>query len=351
MTETMLAARLYEGARSFSVDEVPVPEIGPRDVLVQVRACGICGSDLHIMEGITPTPYRPITLGHEPSGVVARVGDEVTNVAPGDPVFVNPIVTCGTCDYCRRGRTHICASRRLIGIHREGALAEYVAVPASNVVKLPPGLAFDEAAIIESASTPFHALTARAPVRAGDTVAVIGVGGLGFHGVQIARLLGAAAVIAVDVAGVPLERALGMGATHAVNAGEVDPVAAIRAISGDGVDVALECVGREDTCRWAVEALRPGGIAALAGICADDLRLPPTAVMARVETEVRGVYGYAPYEIDRVARLISSGALDARAAISQSFPLERINEGLESFREKASFPVRVVITPGSPDDR
>lgn len=345
MTGTMVAARLADGAEHFMLDEVPIPQIGPFDALVEVMACGICGSDLHIMEGVTPTPYRPITLGHEPAGIVREIGDQVTSVALGDHVFINPILVCGSCDYCRRGRTHICAARRVLGIHREGALAEYVSVPAENLVQIPRDLAFEEAAIIESASTPFHALTARAPVSGGDAVAVIGVGGLGVHGVQIARILGASLIIAVDVADVPLERAKRLGATYAVNSREEDPVAAVRRLSGGGVDVALECVGVADTCRWALEMLRPGGIAALAGIGPDPVAAPPTTITARAEIEMRGVYAYAPYEIDRVARLIASGQLDARVAISETFPLERVNEALESFREKRTFPVRVVVTP------
>lgn len=345
MTGSMIAARLAEGDEQLTLAEVPVPEVGPTDVLVEVRACGICGSDLHIIEGMTPTPYKPITLGHEPAGVVREVGAHVTVVTPGDHVFVNPILACGVCDYCRRGRPHICVERRVLGIHREGALAEFVSVPAENLLKLPPDLPFEEAAIIESASTPFHALTARAPVSAGDVVAVIGVGGLGVHGVQVARLLGASAVVAVDVAELPLERARALGATHVVNSRDEDPVAAVRRLTGGGVDIALECVGTADTCRWALEMLRPGGTAALAGIGPEPVAAPPTTITARTEIEMRGVYAYAPYEVERVARLIASGQLNARAAISEIVPLERVNEGLDSFREKRTSPVRVIVLP------
>jgi alcohol dehydrogenase, propanol-preferring len=345
MMSSMIAARLAEGDEQLTLEEVPVPEVGPADALVEVMACGICGSDLHIIEGVTPTPFKPITLGHEPAGVVRQIGAEVTSVSPGDHVFVNPILVCGVCDYCRRGRSHICAERRVVGIHRDGALAEFLSVPALNLLKLPPDLSFEEAAIIESASTPFHALTARAPVSAGDAVAVIGVGGLGVHGVQIAKLLGASAIVAVDVADVPLERARMLGATHVVNSLDEDPVAAVKRLTGAGVDVALECVGTADTCRWALEMLRPGGVAALAGIGPEPVPAPPTTITARTEIELRGVYAYAPNEIERVARLIAAGQLDARAAISEIVPLEHVNEGLESFREKRNFPVRVVVVP------
>lgn len=344
MSETMLAARLHEGADRFALDEVAVPAIGPADCLVRVHACGICGSDLHVLSGITPTPFKPITLGHEPAGVVAAVGDVVEGFAPGARVFVNPLLCCGVCDACRRGRSHICAHRTVLGIQRDGALAEYVAVPAANLVALPDGLPFAEAAIIESASTPYHALTARAPVRPGDAVVVVGVGGIGIHCVQVARIAGASVIVAVDVDEVPLERARRLGATHVVDARGEDVVTAVRAITGGGADIAVECVGRSDTSGWALAALRPGGTALLLGINPEPIPLPPTTVFSRTELDVRGVYGYSQPEVERVAQLIDSGQLDARAAISETFPLEAVNEGLEHFREKTGFPVRVLIT-------
>jgi propanol-preferring alcohol dehydrogenase len=341
----MLAARLHEGAECFTVEEVPIPLVGPAEALVRVHACGICGSDLHIIDGLTPTPYKPITLGHEPAGSIAATGSDVTGFGPGDRVFVNPMLQCGECDYCRAGRPHICARRRVLGIHRDGALAEYVVVPAANLLELPIELGFEEAAMIESASTPYHALTARAPVGPGDAVAIVGVGGLGLHAVQIARALGAEVIVAVDAAERPLERALALGATHAVDVRETDPVAAIRSITGDGVDVALECVGRAESSEVAIGSVRPGGIAALAGIGGDSVQLPPTTIFARTEIEVRGVYGYSQDETREVARLMVDGAIDARAAISETYPLDRVNDGLQSFRDKRTSPVRVMIRP------
>jgi threonine dehydrogenase-like Zn-dependent dehydrogenase len=198
--------------------------------------------------------------------------------------------------------------------------------------------------MIEPAATPYHALTARAPVAAGDAVAILGVGGLGILGVQVAKILGAAQVIAVDVNERALDRALAVGATHAVHASEQDVVATVRELSG-GVHVALECVGREETCRWAVEMLRPAGIAALVGIGPVGPRLPATTVFARTEIEVRGVYAYSRPELERVAALISDGKLDARAAIGAVYPLEHVNEAVEQFRRKDASSCRVLVAP------
>ncbi len=345
MSQTMFAARLHHGATEFSIDEVPVPSMGATDCLVAVGACGICGSDLHIIEGRTAVPYRPITLGHEPAGVVAAVGDDVSRFSLGERVFVNPIIACGKCRACRQGRSQICVERTLIGIHREGALAEFVAVPGANLIRLPPNISLTEAAIIESASVPYHALTARAPVTPGDAVAIFGVGGIGLHGVQIARLAGASIIVAVDIAEVPLERARRLGATHVVNGLEADPLAAIRDVTGAGVDIALECVGAPQSLSWAVEAIRPGGIAVLAGIGVDPIALPPSAIFARTELDVRGAYGYSSHELERVALLIASGQLDANAAISEVMPLHEVNAALESLREERKYPVRIIITP------
>lgn len=345
VTTTMRAARLGAGATSFSVESVARPTAGEHEVVVRVHACGICGSDLHIIDGLTPTAFRPITLGHEPAGVVAELGRSVDGLRVGEHVFINPLLVCGDCEYCRRGRPQICARRELLGIHRDGALAEYVVVPATNVVPLPDEIGLLEAAIIESASTPYHALRGRAPVGRGDRVAVIGVGGIGIHGVQIARILGAEQVVAVDVSDGALRRALALGATDAVDGRGHDVVGELRSLSGGGVDVALECVGLAQTCQWAISALRPGGIAALAGIGSQAAVLPPTAIFARGECEVRGVYTYGPEDVAAVITLIATGQLDARAAISGTYPLERINEGLERFRSATDRPVRVLITP------
>jgi threonine dehydrogenase-like Zn-dependent dehydrogenase len=294
---------------------------------------------------MTGTPYRPITLGHETAGTVVAVGQDVAEPVEGDRVVINPILSCGDCTPCRRGRPHICERRQVLGIHTEGAFAEYVRVPARNLAVLPDGLSLLEAAVIEPMATPYHALTSRAPVRPGSSVAIVGVGGLGIHGVQVARMLGATTIIAVDLDEVALERARSLGATLTVNPAEVDAVATVRDSTGGGVDVALECVGLPSTVQQSVELLRGGGIAAIIGIGSEPALLPPVLTLVRLELEVRGVYAYSHVEVNEVARLIASGHLDAKAAISATYPLASINEGLDHFRSRRGSPVRVLIHP------
>lgn len=345
MTGSMLAARLGEGAQEFTIEELPIPEPERGECLVRVHACGICGSDLHILEGMTPTPYRPIVLGHECAGTVVAVGEDVVEPSPDARVVINPILTCGVCVPCRRGRPHICDRRQVLGIHREGAFAQYVRVPARNLVVIPDQLSLLEAAVIEPMATPYHGLVGRAAVRPGSSVAIFGVGGLGIHGVQVARALGATTIVVVDVDDAALQRGLQLGATTALNPTTADVVAEITDMTDGGVDVALECVGLGATIQQSIQVLRSGGCAAVIGIGTDPAPLPPATVFSRMELDVRGVYAYSQTEIAEVARLLASGVLDAKAAISATYPLTAINEGLEHFRTRRSSPVRVLIHP------
>jgi propanol-preferring alcohol dehydrogenase len=258
----MKAARFYEVNEPLRVEEVPVPEVQEDEVLVQTRAVGLCGSDIHIVfEGVTPTAFTPITLGHEPSGEVAHTGTRVKGWEEGDRVTVDPVLFCGSCRNCITGHTEICLTRRLIGIQAEGALAEYVVVPAKNLVRLPENVPFTVGAIITDAiATPFHALVDRAVLKVGESVAIYGVGGLGLHALQIARLLGAAKIFVVDPREEQLERAKRLGGDVTINPEENSPVEAIlEATGGLGVDVAVELVGLEQTVAQAVESLARGG--------------------------------------------------------------------------------------------
>jgi threonine dehydrogenase-like Zn-dependent dehydrogenase len=331
----MLAARLHEDAHELVVDEIDAPLAAAGEAIVSVRACGICASDLHALAGHIPVGPKPLTLGHEFSGVVES----------GERVFVNPLLACGRCEPCAAGRPQICVDRVVVGLHRDGAFAEQVTVPEAALVPLPDEVSFEEAAIVEPASTAFHALTSRARVRPGDRVAVFGGGGIGIFGVQVARLCGAAVVVLVDVSEAALERGLANGATHVVNPSEGDPVRAVRAATGGGADVALECVGLPQTCEQAVRSLRRGGVAAFAGVGADPVVLPSTAVLAALEVEIRAVFGYSPDDVIRVLRLIAAGRLDARAAISEVVSLVDAPAAVGRFQRKTGNPVRILVSP------
>lgn len=311
-----------------------------------MAACGICASDLHILGGEIAVPHLPLTLGHEAAGIVHTVGDGVDGVAPGDRVFIDPMIVCGRCAACRAGRPHLCRGREIVGIHRDGALAELVAVPAGNLVVLPPELNLLAASMIESAATPFHALTARAPAIAGDAVAVIGVGGLGFHAVAIARLLGASTVLAVDIRKEALDRALTHGATAAFLAEGDDVARTIRRATSGGVAVSLECVGRPETCVLAADVLRPGGVCVLLGVGRSPLTGPALETFVARELEVRGAFAYSRAEIDRLVAIAAAGLLDLGAAVSETYPLADVGDAVASVRDKQASPIRVVVTPG-----
>ena len=344
--KTMKAARFYQVGHPLLLEEVPQPQPGPEEVLIRVRACGICGSDIHIVyEGVTPTAFQPIILGHEFSGEIAEVGEGGEGWSAGDRVAVNCIVSCGTCPNCLSGNDQICLQRRLLGIHLNGGLAEYVVVPVRNLARLPDQVPFDQGAVLTDAvATPYHALTRRGKLSPGESVAVLGCGGLGLHAVQLAKLLGAGLVIALDVSEVALERARERGADVVCRPDREDPLEVIKqATGGRGVDLSLECIGLQKTIALAVQVLRTGGRAVIVGLGSENiLTLPPTEFVRR-EISLLGSYAFTTREIEELVELVTAGRLDLSASISKRIPLEDINLGLEALHRKIDDPVRIVV--------
>jgi len=195
----MKAVRLVEVGRPLEMQEIPRPAVGDKDVLVRVKAAGICHSDAHYRAGTSPAGPLPLTLGHEVAGVVEEVGAQVTNVAVGDRVCLHYLAPCGDCYYCSTGNEQFCVKGGMIGKHRDGGYAGYIVMPARSVVPLPAEISFEAGAVLMcSSATSFHALR-KSRLRPGETVAVFGVGGLGMSAIQIARAFGALEVYAVDV--------------------------------------------------------------------------------------------------------------------------------------------------------
>lgn len=342
----MKAARFYKVNEPLKIEEIPVPDIGPDEVLVDVKACGICGSDIHIVfEGVTPTGFLPITLGHEPSGIVARLGENMGDWKVGDRVAVSSIVACGKCYNCLAGRESVCTHRKLLGIHLNGGLAEYMAAPRANLIKLPDNVPFDQgAAVTDAVATPLHAITKRGRLALGETVAVVGCGGLGIHAVQLASIGGASKVIAVDVDEEVLERAKGVGATDIVNAKDDEPAARVKEIAnGIGVDLALEFVGRQDTIAWSVESLKIGGRCVVCGLGPDQISVLPPTIFVRTELSVIGSYGWDRVDIGNALNLIEHGKLDISGSITKRFALDEVNTALDHLHKKIGNPIRIVI--------
>jgi D-arabinose 1-dehydrogenase-like Zn-dependent alcohol dehydrogenase len=342
----MKAARFTAPGAPLEITSLARPRPGPGEALVRVRAVGLCGSDVHITEGHTPTAFTPITLGHEIAGVVEAVGDGAAQqVAAGDHVFVNPMVGCLACRFCRAGEVNFCSRRKILGIQLDGALAEYVVAPVVNLTVMPEHVGFPETALIESAGTANHAVRAlqAAP---GDVVAVIGAGGLGMQAVRLAAARGAQ-VVSVDTDPVARQRCLDAGALAALDPaspGAVDQVldAAQRP---DGLDGVVDCVGIGTTFTMALRILRINGCCAVVGIGTDPLRLTAPAHYVRRALRVSGIYGYTAADVSEVAARLVDGSLDLSASISAVVPLDEVNAGIRMFADRQNSPVRVVVEP------
>jgi 2-desacetyl-2-hydroxyethyl bacteriochlorophyllide A dehydrogenase len=342
----MKAIRLLAPGRPLELQEVAVPAVGGRDVLVRVKAAGICHSDAHYRAGRSLVRPLPLTLGHEVAGVVENAGVEVRQFKAGDRVCLHYLATCGECAYCRRGTEQFCASGAMIGKCRDGGYAEYIVMPARSVFRLPDEIPFEQGAILMcSSATALHALQ-KARLRAGESVAVFGIGGLGLSAIQLAKLLGAGRVLAVDIQPRKLALAERFGAVP-VNAAQSDPVAEIgRMTGGRGVDLALELIGLPLTMRQAVQSLAIQGRAALAGITEKSFEVAPYAEVLNKEAEIIGVSDHLARELPQLLEWARRGALDLSSVISRTLPLDAkaVNEALdhlEHFGEEG----RMVVKP------
>ncbi len=276
----------------FSFEDAPMPQIAPTDVLVQVKACGICGSDIHGMDGSTGRRRPPIIMGHEASGVITEVGSQANGWKRGDRVTFDSTVFCGNCKFCRRGDINLCDNRRVLGVSCEdyrqhGAFAEYVAVPERVLFKLPDRVSFETAAMVEPVSIAFHAVR-RTPIVLDDTAVVVGAGMIGLFVVQALKLAGCGKIIAVDVIPDKLKMARDLGATHIIDSSKEDTVARVQALSGGyGADLAIEAVGMTQTVDMAVRCVRKGGSITLVGNLSPKIELPLQSVVTRELTVYR----------------------------------------------------------------
>jgi 2-desacetyl-2-hydroxyethyl bacteriochlorophyllide A dehydrogenase len=341
----MKAARFTAPGTPLEIISVARPDPRPGEALIRVRAVGVCGSDVHITEGHTPTAFTPITLGHEIAGVVEAIGDGRYDLAPGDHVFVNPMVGCMTCRSCRAGQVNFCSQRKVLGIQLDGALAEYVVAPVGNLTVMPEQVGFREIALIESAGTANHAVRTL-QAESGDVVAIIGVGGLGTQAVRLAVARGAR-VVAVDTDPVARQRCLDAGAFSALDPASPDTVEGIldAAQRPDGLDGVIDCVGIESTFTTALRILRINGHCAVVGIGTEPLVLTTPAHFTRRALRVSGIYGYTAADIAEVAARLVDGSLDLRASISAVVPLDDVNEGIKMFADRQNSPVRVLVEP------
>jgi len=340
----MKAAVFIEQNQPLEIQDIPVPEPGPNEVLVKVAACGVCHTDLHYIDHGTPTfKPPPIILGHEASGIVAGWGTEVTEWSEGDRVLLPSIFTCGTCAACRIGRDNVCHNLIMLGNHVDGAYAEYVLAPSQSAFALPEEIPLEEGAIIADATTtPYHAVVVRGQVSPGDQVVVFGCGGIGANVVQVAAVLGAR-VVAVDISEEKLEWARKLGAAETIDpSGEERIEKLVRKLTGGGADVAFECVGTPATQEQAFASTRNGGRLVMVGYSPKPMKLNSGRVMFR-EMEVVGSLGCRSADYPRVIEMVRRGKLRVADLVTARYALEDINEAMEGLR--AGKGLRAIVTP------
>jgi 2-desacetyl-2-hydroxyethyl bacteriochlorophyllide A dehydrogenase len=330
------------------VEEVPDPVAGSGEVCVAVRAAGVCGTDLHAALGRLPVLVLPVIMGHEGAGVVDAVGEDVSGIEVGNRVLLLPSETCGSCQPCRAGHLGLCAQARIFGMARDGTFAERIVVPASCVLTLPENVPFEHGAILADAvATAYHAVSTRAGVTGGERIAVIGCGGVGYHAILIARLLGAKTVVAVDASEGALRRAEAAGADATVDARADDARKAIRrAAGGDGPELVVEYAGKKATVELALAAVARGGRVVVGGVGMEAPQLPPLISFVGREIAVLGSMGNTCAELERVVELSASGRLDLSGSITARYPLERAAEALDDLANRRGDPVRLALLPG-----
>ncbi len=342
----MKAVRLVQPGQPLEIRETEPPEIGKDDVLVRVKAAGICHTDVHYRAGWLRTGALPVTPGHEVSGVITETGNAVTRLEPGDPVCLHYMTSCGHCADCERGNDQFCASGSMIGKDIDGGYAEYIRVPERNALPLPPEIPFEQGAIMMcSTATSYHAIR-RGRLKSGESVAVWGIGGLGFSAVQLAKSFGAEPVFAIDLNEKKLATAINIGATP-IHAAATDPAEEVlKQNAGRGVDVALDFVGLPVTLKGAIASLAVGGRVVVSGLGDKPFEINPYRELLNRETEIIGVSDHLAEEIPPLIEMIRKGEIRLSPAISRTIPLDpdEINAALDEL-EDGSDAIRIVITP------
>nr|MDO8133386.1 alcohol dehydrogenase catalytic domain-containing protein [Candidatus Njordarchaeum guaymaensis] len=329
-----MKASFFQGAdkkTKFTVEETEIPQLKEDEVLVNVRAAALCGTDLHIYEGGLKTFKLPIIMGHEWAGDVVEVGTKVKMLKRGDRVFSAPHYSCGSCYYCRSGRENLCEQRGNFGRTRDGCFAEYAVAPFSSLYLLPSKITYEVGSLIgDTLSTAAHAVQ-RARITPGDTVAIWGLGPVGQCLLQMARIAGAGRVTAIDVVSDRLSLARKLGADVVVNSNETDPVRFIKDESnGRGVDLTIEAAGAPATYMQAFEATAKGGKLLLVAVHDKPVETALRAIMWR-EVSIIGSFAHVASEADKFIELVLNDRVKLEPLISHRFPLEKINEAFELF--------------------
>jgi 2-desacetyl-2-hydroxyethyl bacteriochlorophyllide A dehydrogenase len=334
MTNTMKAAVLH-AARELKVEDVPIPEPGSGEILVKVKANGLCHTDLTYYEGHIPDPLKkyPLILGHEAAGTVAALGDGASSLSVGDDVLLPPVYGCGVCPTCEGGEDNICPKSVMLGGSRDGAYAQYIVIPEQYAFRMKPGLDLTRVCVAADAvSTIYFALKERVALREGDQVAVFGAGGLGLAALAVAKALGAKKTYAIDVRDESLEGAAKLGA-ECFNATEHDRIdKVLKKASGDGIRVAVDCVGMSRTIKNAFGTVRRGGEVAVIGYTMEEVSFKAGAFMG-LQKRIGGSWGCPTRLFPEVISLLEAGKIPLDVLVSKTYPLENILDAFTDLHE------------------
>jgi propanol-preferring alcohol dehydrogenase len=339
----MKAMVLREYQKPMKLEEVETPSVGEDEILLRVKACGICHTDLKIFRGEIPPPIvtLPHIPGHEVAGEVVATGKKVQGIRKGDMGLIYIYLACHRCEWCLRGQENLCSDLKRVGFELPGGYAQSVRVPSDAFCPFPPNVPSEEMAILTDAvGTSYRAVKVLADVRVGQDVLVVGAGGLGIHGIQIANLCGANVIVA-DKKPKALSLAKTFGAGHVIDPGD-RPLDQIRELThGKGVDSVIEFVGSKESMAWSLPALRKGGTLVIVGYVPGHPFPLDTMAMHYNEWTIKGARLCTKAELLEVIRLVLDGKI--KPVISEKFPFEKANEALEAL-QKADTIGRLVLT-------
>ncbi len=343
-----MKALVLENYHRLVYQDVPEPQVEPEDVLIQIQACGICGSDVHGLDGSTGRRIPPVIMGHEASGIIAEIGQDVRGWQRGDRVTFDSTIYCGTCYFCRRGAINLCDNRRVLGVscddyRQDGTFAEYVAVPARILYRLPEGLSFERAAMVEALSIAVHAIE-RAPISLNDTAVVVGAGTIGLLIIQALKVAGCGGIIAVDLDPGRLELACHLGSDEGLNPDAVDVAARVlERTAGRGADLSFEVVGVTPSLTLAIRCLKKGGSITLVGNLSPATEFPLQSVVTRELT----VYGSCASkgEYPACLDLMARDAVNVDALISAVAPLSEGASWFKRLYDGEPGLLKVILTP------
>jgi len=337
-----MQAAVLNGVNQVEVRNLPEPEPGPGQVLVKIEVSGLCTTDRDLITGHTLMAEFPRILGHQAAGKVQSLGAGVTDFNTGDRVVSTIDVVCGDCPYCRRGRSNLCKKLKRIGFERDGSHAEYVVVPQANLVHLPETIPFDQGSILADAvASMYHALIIRAQMKAGDKVVMLGIGGVGIQGVQLARLSGAD-VLVTSRQPERLRGATDQGADRAVNPEHEDVLQAVKDFTDDeGADIVVDAIGLENTIQMGVDMARPGGKIIVFGNIQESFSARFSDIFMP-EKDILGSRANTKEDLVAVTDLVAKGKITP--LVSQHFPLSDFHKAIAEI-DKNTLVGRAVIIP------